>query len=615
MTGWIAGAWGIDEMGGGGSKKFDPAASEERANAVAALQVEGWKHKVWTLYPVEKVRADQALTAGTKAGTLEIEAALGEYEPFVLVVRSEVPLREVRVRASALEDQAGHRIEAAVQVQRLGYVYVNEPSGTRMKAAMPYETGLGEYPDPLLNGQGEARPHRNLQFLLTLKVPRESVPGLYDGEVEIEFRRETWWPAAQKNGDRIPFRLRVRPFALPERGPLMNTSVVSTPRLPEWLQRPDVMQDLAKNLRDHYQTQDPLPSPKVQISKQGELSVNSGDWEKAVEELFESGRAGHVFLPTWSSAKSGYMQGLYFLWHFPAVIQQRWFGARICNHRGELEPEFEARYGAYLRHMHALLKRRGWLDRVFLSTMDEPYTYHTGDRAQDTPENNYRVIASFVRLVRREAPGLKTFATANPHPALHGLIDHWCLRNLDSAAEATQRVRQFGETVTFCDNYRTFVDYPAVSARSLGWLAWKIGARGWLTYETTGSFAESWEGPVFVYPQLGGSTVWGMGHLFYPDVSGRGSIAPSLRWELMREGAEDYLYLHLLRQRVESGGSSDNEALKQARVLLENAASEVVGGSGDAETTDRQRQPNAQSNGVPHRLRRQAADLLERLQR
>jgi hypothetical protein len=420
-------------------------------------------------------------------------------------------------------------------------------------------------------------------------------------------------PASLDCIDRIPLEVRVRAFALPERSPLMNTGVASAVRLPEWLRRADVDAELRRNFRLHYQTLDPLPSPVVRVSADGGVTVDSSEWEKAVAELFESGRSSHVFLPVWSTVKSGEMQGIYFLWHYPAVTRQRWFGARVCEEGGELHPDFQARFGAYVRHMHRVLVKRGWLDRCFISTMDEPYTYHTGERALDTPENNYRVIRNFVEWVRREAPGIKTFATADPHPELEGWVDHWCLRNLVHAEAARRRSADFGETVTFCDNYRTFVDYPAVAPRSLGWLAWKIGARGWLTFETLADLGDSAGGPVFVYPQFGGGTVWGMGRLFSVDAAGRGGLAPSLRWELMREGAEDYQYLWLLRECVKQaevlGGRA--EWLRAARGILDSASREVAGGGGDAETTPNQDGRNAQSNSVPHGLRAQIADLIE----
>ncbi len=588
------------------------------ANEAARLIVEGWRHRVWSLYPVEKVKAAETLSVQIKGEGVSIEAARGEAEPFVLVLRSEVPLRNVTISCTDLmaEGQASIRAEA-VGVKRMAYVYVDEPSGTRMKAAMPYATGVGEYPDPLFNGAGDARPNRNLQFLVTVLVPREARPGSYRGSLKLEYTREAWMPADKPNAEVIPLEVKVRSFALPEVSPLLNTSVFSLKRLPEWLQKDAVLEGIHQDFAAHYQTPDPLPSPVVRIGKDGVLTVDSDEWERSAAALFEKRKTAHLFLPVWSMSKTGEMQGLYFLWHFPAVTKQRWFGAQICGDNGEIHPDFEARFGAYLKHMHGVLERRGWLDRFFVATMDEPYTYHTSDRAQDTPSNNYRVIRNFVQFLRKTAPGLRTFATADPHPDLNGFIDHWCLRNLDHAAEARERAEKFGEVVTFCDNYRTFIDYPAVSARSFGWLAWKFGARGWLTYETLGSFTEAWEGPVFVYPQFGGSTVWGMGQLFYPDPHGVGAVAPSLRWEMMREGAEDYQYLWLLRKTLAELPETmlETQDAKDARQILTSAANEVVGGTGDAEIPSKDRQPNAQSNGVPMVLRKRIGDLIEKLSR
>ena len=585
----------------------------------AALVAEGWHHRVWSLYPVEKLKADEALPAQIKSDRVTLTAARGEYEPFVLVLRSEVPLRQVKVSCGDLRGADGAALSAAaITVNRLAYIHVDEPSGTRMKQqAMPYETGTGDFPDPLLREGGDARPNRNLQFLVTVHVPRETKTGRYDGVVKLQYVREGWMPANKEAGDAFPLTVVVRPFALPEVTPLLNTSVASPQALTAWLQKPETLVDLHRDFLAHGQTPDPLPSPVVQVSKDGALTVDSAAWEKAAAALLDEKHAAHLFLPVWSMRKTGEMQGVYFLWHYPAVAKQRWFGALICDEKGDLTADFQSRFGAYLKHMHAVLERRGWLGRVFITTMDEPYTYHLHheDRARDTPANNYRVMGNFVRFVRATAPGLRTYATADPTPELNGLIDHWCLRNLDRAAAARERVEKHGEVVTFCDNYRTFIDYPAVSARSLGWLAWKIGAQGWLTFETLGSFTEAWEGPVVVYPHYSGGTVWGMGQLFYPALTGSGYIATSLRWEMMREGCEDYAYLWLLRERIRAlpAARQDSVAAREARALLDSAAEHVVGGSGDAETTSQAAKPNAQSNRVPHDLRQRIGDLIEQL--
>lgn len=628
----------IDELGAGKAGSVPVAHNHSQtvviANESARLVADGWRHRVWSLYPVEKVRAADKLSVQEKGEGVSIQAARGEAEPFVLVLSSEVPLRNVTVSCTdliaevqATQSQATGAVVAkgqatnrgatigagAVGFKRMAYVYLDEPSGTRMKADMPYQTGVGEYPDPLLNGAGDARPNRNLQFLVTVVVPREAPAGSYRGSLKMEYTREAWMPADKPNAEVIPLEVNVRSFALPEVSPLLNTSVLSPKRLPEWLQRASLVEDIQQDFSAHFQTPDPLPSPIVRIAKDGLLTVDSQEWERSAAALFEKRKTAHLFLPVWSMLKTGEMQGLYFLWHFPAVTKQRWFGAQICEDNGEIHPDFEVRFGAYLKHMHEVLERRGWLDRFFVATMDEPYTYHTSDRAQDTPTNNYRVIRNFVQFLRKTAPGLRTFATADPHPELNGFIDHWCLRNLDHANEARERAEKFGEVVTFCDNYRTFIDYPAVSARSFGWLAWKFGARGWLTFETLGSFAQAWEGPVFVYPQFGGSTVWGMGQMFYPDLSGMGSVAPSLRWEMMREGAEDYQYLWLLRTKLHKLPATliETPEAQEARQILSSGAAEVVGGTGDAEIASMDRKPNAQSNRVPMALRKRIGDLIE----
>jgi hypothetical protein len=131
-----------------------------------------------------------------------------------------------------------------------------------------------------------------------------------------------------------------------------------------------------------------------------------------------------------------------------------------------------------------------------------------------------------------------------------------------------------------------------------------------------GGFATAWEGPVTVYPQFGAATVWGLGQMFYPE-PGTAGIVPSLRWEMMREGAEDYEYLWLLCERLKALPPSQHgsDAAQQARNLLKTAAEDVVGGSGDPETASASARPNTQGNLVPHELRERIGDLIERLAR
>ena len=596
-----------------------PAVADELVDPSAAVLAEGWKHKVWLVNPPEKLQATEPLSTDRTVDAIRISAARGEAEPVLLVVRSDVPLRDVKLTPADLNGPGDAKLAASqVDSRRLAYVYVDEPSGTNIPYPMMFRTGTGLYPDPLVPGSGVARPNHNLQFWVTLNVPREAAPGEYTGTWKLTWRWEGWMPkGVNPVTHELPVAVKVRTFALPSPSPLRNTAFFSPHRLTGERQDPEYLTNLYRDFVAHRQTPEPiLPSPQLRVVD-GKLQIDTTKWEAAATVLFDELRVSHLFIPVWASGTTpAPCQGIYFLWHYPLTTKQRWLGAFIVNEQRELTPEFKALFGAYLKHMAEVLKRHGWLDRAYLTTMDEPYTYHVAgaDRQGDTPENNYQIIANYVNLVREVAPGIKTWCTADPTPGLNGLIDQWCLRNLQHAAEARQRVTEHGEELIYCDNYRTFIDYPLVSARTLGWLAWKIGARGWLTYETMGNFETAWEGPVVVYPNFLGVTVWGLGQMLYPDPLGPGYFG-SLRWEMMREGAEDYEYLWLLKQKLDalSADQQDNEPAKAARQLLETAATQIVGGSGEADPEALKEHPNAQSNALAVKLREQVAAAIEEL--
>lgn len=176
---------------------------------------------------------------------------------------------------------------------------------------------------------------------------------------------------------RHPLAVTVRAAAAT--APLVNTCVASPQALPIWLNRPENLADLHRDFTAHAQSHDPLPPPVVSRDKDGALTVDATEWGKAAAALLDQGQASHLFLPVWSGQPNNPMQGVYFLWRYPAVTKRRWFGAVICNEDGSLTAEFQAVFGAYLKHMRAVIARRGWLGKIFITTMDEPYTYHIHD--------------------------------------------------------------------------------------------------------------------------------------------------------------------------------------------------------------------------------------------
>ncbi len=597
----------------------------EGEKAPAVLVSEGWKHRVWLSYPPEKFKADELLDGGGKTGLVSLSAARGEVEPFLLLLRAEVPLRAVEARLSELTGPGGSVIPApAAPARHLGYVHVDEPSGTRMGRAMPFPTGTGLYPDPLIAGVADVRPGRNLQFWIPVEVPRNAAPGEYRGEVVLSCRREGWMPAETGLPLRLPVEVTVRRFALPEPSPLRNIAYFSTGEIPKQRMTPEWLDGMYRDFLEHRHSPEPLlPSPRLRVLPGSVLEADLTPWESAAESALDKRKAAQVFLPV-SGGRDGAMQGLYFLWHYPAVCGQRWPafplpgepGPFICREDGTFTEAFRTLFGAYLRAANAVVERRGWHGRVFVATMDEPYTSHVAgtDRARDVPEKNYPIIRAFAELVRENAPALRTFCTSNPLPELAGAVDLWCARNLDDPGGLRSGEAATSGALMLCDNYRTFIDYPMVSARTLGWLCWRSGARGWLTFETLGGLSTAWSEPVFVYPQLRGGTAWGLGQLFYPEPLG-GGLVPSLRWEMLRKGAEDYEYLWVLNKLVQELPPDVRAAPEaaEAAAFLQHAAATVAGAASEAETSAAAAAgSNAVRQSVPHALRERAAVWIER---
>ncbi len=86
------------------------------------------------------------------------------------------------------------------------------------------------------------------------------------------------------------------------------------------------------------------------------------------------------------------------------------------------------------------------------------------------------------------------------------------------------------------------IDYPLIKMRMLFWAAWKHGVTGYLHYAYNGWKTDD---PYMNPPDL---LPTGDAFIVYP---GKEGPVPSLRWEMSREGLEDYEYFWLLGHTIE----------------------------------------------------------------
>jgi len=137
-----------------------------------------------------------------------------------------------------------------------------------------------------------------------------------------------------------------------------------------------------------------------------------------------------------------------------------------------------------------------------------------------------------------------------------------------------------------------FIDHHAIEMRMWLWQTWKYGVDGvliWSTNYWTSDAAypgpeaqDPWEDPmgwVSGYSTSAGTKIaWGNGdgRLVYPpnrdpaDTTTlyRSGPVNSIRWEMLRDGMEDYEYFHLLRSLVEEAEKEGRDTT-EARALLD----------------------------------------------
>jgi len=573
------------------------------------LLVEHKQFQLWLLYPAEKVLKLETLSTDERADAIALSAAKGEYEPFVVVLRPRhrKPLMDVRFEVEPIRSSDGTGRPLALECQRVGYVHVTEPSGTSVfpdirdkfkDGAIPFggTRRIGYFPDRLIPDPiAVATPGENTQFWFTLRVPREGAAGVHRGALRLRLRSIA--------DTLIPIEVNVFDFALPRIPTLKNTTWWQ----PKYMEKHWGKEDfkaLYRDMVEHRQMPDPiLPQPGIQMDKEGNITADTTEYDEMVKYCVEELGVTHFFFPRVGGA---WYTNIYWLWQMPATRKQKWYGALILNDDLSVTAQFEKTFGQYVKTMADHFREKGWLDRVYMTTMDEPHK-----------PDDFTAIRSVGQLVKSVAPEVKRFCTTYPRPGLIGAIDAWCPQQYDETQVCERQSK--GEELMFYKNWLHLIDMPMVNPRLQGWIAWKTNAVGWLTYATMGRWDRAWDEPYAVYQNIG-MKVWGLGLWWYPDTL-QPKILKSVRWEIMREGAEDYEYLALLATRFRAlpeARRASPEA-QAAQTFLDTAADEVVLyprvlPRGPDEGWEKR--PNfTQSHAVVHGLRNRAAQLIQELAR
>ncbi|MBN1947417.1 MAG: DUF4091 domain-containing protein [Bradymonadales bacterium] len=248
-------------------------------------------------------------------------------------------------------------------------------------------------------------------------------------------------------------------------------------------------------------------------------------------------------------------------------------------------PEYEALFTEVLQIVTGHLEDRGWLELAYAYPFDEPN------------ESQIPLVIEGMSLLHQAEPDLRRLLTKPALDELVGSVDIWVPLISDHDPVWAQERQEAGEEVWWyvCTGPRApypnnFIDHPGIEHRIRFWMAFMRGVTGSLYWQTTywtndtvfepPDYQDPWSDPQSYYYYEGQAGKWGNGdgRLVYPPrewADGQERIegpTPSLRWELLREGIEDYEYFWMLREaaaELEESHLTSRELLDRARRLLQ----------------------------------------------
>jgi len=493
-------------------------AQEDTGPSPSSYRVaEGHGILVWAEVPTWKVFRDTAPPPTDRtAEAVTLRAAAHEYEPFQLVLTPQRPLAGVTLTRT---DLAGPIRIARSNLSYRPVGFVDQPSAvSRQPSAVSHLPSAIHHPpsaipDPLLPVRWFDVPAKaNQPVWITVSVPPGTPPGEYVGTITV------WERQAQRA--RIPLKLRVEPFELPSGPPLRVSAEVAWSAVREtaggrW---DEVRRNVLRNLAAHRMGgPGPLPvEPQIENTADG-LSLRTAEFDQwAALSLDELG---------------------FTAFSFPLAGLEETVTSKL------LAPETRPLFARYVQQMAEHLRGRDWLRHAVL---------WLGEEAEPGSESQRAELAQFLR---ETAPDLRVGWPGPIQPALADLIRLWCPtpEAWDHPTYRTRRVA--GDEIWLQDEALWSLDAPALHARIFPWLLWRYSFDG---------------------ARLPGVTDWpptGRA-LLYPPPEGRPEPINSLRWELLREGLEDVIYLRLLMQLAEHG---EPKAQETARAVLREAAGLIQG--------------------------------------
>ncbi|MBZ4421257.1 glycoside hydrolase domain-containing protein [Myxococcus sp. RHSTA-1-4] len=549
--------------------------------------------RVYSVSPLHKVLPEEEAGADWTPGRASVDCARNEGESFQVVVQSDQPISGLAVQVTELTAHQGASLPAKLlTLRKVEWVDVNVPYDPKEPSTKPI---LRPDPLPLVDAAADrfsVEPGKNLVFWLTLAVPMDARPGLYSGRVSILSGSD---PRAV-----LHVTARVRSFALPKR-PILQSMIGMSESNIYRAHGAKTREEKEKVIRAYLEEYirarlgpflyapgtmafNPLPDATIrwEFAKDtsgkltGEVALDFTGFDREAKYYLDERQAFSAFnfapYILHRQEKNGQLQSfLSFSDSGGASVQ------RILPN-GSVNPVFEPIVVSFFRQVGAHLAGKGWLDRAVYYVADEP------------PESDAELIKQVCLLVRQGDARIRTAVTYDPasRPRLaevqengKSLITLWIPNANQYREDVAAAERKKGADYWLYDIKDTaLISHSGEQNRAMFWDVWRRNANGYVYYLSTnwGGDATPWERPNFLLPGVNYQYRHGDGYFFYPPERKYNPEKPvldrvvtTIRWELMREGAEDYDMLRILERRTAEAEARQLSVATKGRKALADA--------------------------------------------
>jgi hypothetical protein len=519
--------------------------------------VAGKTIKIWAPDPLEKIFRETPCPKNP-LGIVDLHAARGETVSGQIALRTKnVKMHGYGVDTVAIGPlrRAGNRRDAPISVERrwVGYTFVGTPA-SGVESANLEGKPPGLYPDPLYPVcETSTHPHhfnpdhsatlglnRTQALWLTVRVPSSAAAGVYEGTVSFRIS----YYGTEIN---IPVRLTVYNAGLPAKPVcgMVNwfvlASVVRHHQCAWWSERFwELTEAYLRNMAGHRQTHIVVPMFELIEFKAG---INGGlklGWERFdrfIRLALKSGLTELVgnHLATYTyHLHNGINCGVHAF---------RAKGGKVHHelHAGRT-PEARAWLEWFLPILRRHLKDCGWLHHWWQPIRDEP--------SQDMVADYLAIHA----VLKQYAPEFRTME------ALHGPVvsqcDCWvpCLNSWGQSLDFFKQRQVAGDniwTYVCCGptgRYANrFIDQKTILPRLIFWIMFRYGATGYLHWGYNWSAEQVSEIDTRWFLPAQGPVPSGDVTIVYPGPHGPHD---SIRWEMQREGVQDYELLCMLARKA-----------------------------------------------------------------